>query len=136
MGAQPLTLAALALMVGSAAADTPARVVSVYDGDSIKVEAEIWPGLTWSGSVRVDGVDTPEIRGKCDAEKAAAVAARDFVAARAGDRVTLYDVQLGKYAGRVVARVQLDDGADLTHALIDAGHGRPYDGGKREGWCP
>ena len=29
-----------------------AAVVSVYDGDTFRVEADIWPGLVWLGSVR------------------------------------------------------------------------------------
>ena len=114
---------------------TPARVLSVYDGDTVKVEAAMWPGLTWTGSVRVQGVDTPELRGKCDGEKRKAVAARDFVRERVGNRVTLVNVRKGKYAGRVVARIRLADGTDLTELLIRARHGRPYDGGRRRGWC-
>ena len=114
---------------------TPARVLSVYDGDTVKVEAAMWPGLAWTGSVRVEGVDTPEIRGRCEGEKRKAVAARDFVRKQVGKRVTLVDVKKGKYAGRVVARIRLADGTDLTELLIRAKHGRPYDGGRRRGWC-
>ena len=40
------------------ALSVPATVTSVYDGDTIKVQAEIWPGFIWSGSVRVLGIDT------------------------------------------------------------------------------
>lgn len=120
---------------GTAGLQTPARVLSVYDGDTVKVEAAMWPGLTWTGSVRVQGVDTPELRGKCDGEKRKAVAARDFVSERVGKRVTLVNVRKGKYAGRVVARIRLADGTDLTELLIQARHGRPYDGGRRRGWC-
>ena len=114
---------------------TPARVLSVYDGDTVKVEAAMWPGLAWTGSVRVEGVDTPEIRGKCEGEKRKAVAARDFVRKQVGKRITLVNVKKGKYAGRVVARIRLADGTDLTELLIRAKHGRPYDGGRRRGWC-
>jgi endonuclease YncB( thermonuclease family) len=46
-----------------------AKVIKVYDGDTFTVEAYPWPGITAKASVRVDGVDTPEIRGKCEAEK-------------------------------------------------------------------
>ncbi|MCY4489224.1 MAG: thermonuclease family protein [Deltaproteobacteria bacterium] len=119
----------------AAGIQTPARVLSVYDGDTVKVEADMWPGLTWKGSVRVEGVDTPELRGKCDGEKRKARAARDFVRERVGKRVTLMDVKKGKYAGRVVARIRLADGTDLTELLIRARHGRAYDGGRRRGWC-
>ena len=112
----------------------PATVLSVYDGDTITVEARIWPGLTWMGSVRVRGVDTPEIRGKCAAEKAAAIAARNFVRNAVGDAVTLAGVAHGKYAGRVVADVVLSDGRNLATVLIEAGYA-PYEGGKRRAWC-
>ncbi len=120
---------------GAVGIQTPARVLSVYDGDTVKVEAAMWPGLTWTGSVRVEGVDTPEIRGKCEGEKRKAVAARDFVRERVSGRIALVNVKRGKYAGRVVARIRLVDGSDLTELLIQAKHGRPYDGGRRQGWC-
>ena len=107
----------------TAGIQTPARVLSVYDGDTVKVEAAMWPGLTWTGSVRVRGVDTPELRGKCDGEKRKAVAARAFVRERVGNRVTLVNVRKGKYAGRVVARIRLADGSDLTELLIRTRHG-------------
>ncbi len=61
-----------------------ARVVSVYDGDTLTVDAEPWPGLTARTKVRVAGVDTPEIRGKCQTEKDLAIRARDFVRATVG----------------------------------------------------
>ena len=63
------------------------------------------------------------------------MAARDFVRQKIGKKVMLFNVKKGKYAGRVVARVQLTDGNDLTTLLVEAGHARPYDGGKRKGWC-
>ena len=125
------TCVALASAALASEQRVPAAVLSVYDGDTITVEARIWPGLTWTGSVRVRGVDTPEIRGKCAAEKAAAIAARDFVL---GDAVTLAGVAHGKYAGRVVADVVLSDGRNLATVLIEAGYA-PYEGGQRRGWC-
>ena len=115
-----------------------APVVSVYDGDTFTVEVAVWPGFRWKGSVRVDGVDTPELRGKCEEEKRLAKAARDFVQELAlGTVVLLTDVGRDKYAGRGVAKVQLKDGRDLTELLIETGHGQPYDGmGVKPLWCP
>lgn len=46
-----------------------AVVKEAYDGDTLTVEASLWPDLVWTGNVRVLGVDTPEIRGECDQEK-------------------------------------------------------------------
>ena len=124
----PTTILLLALTV-------PATVTSVYDGDTIKVQAEHWPGHTWAGNVRVVGIDTPEIRGKCPEEKKLAIAAREYVKAILGIHILLHNVKLGKYAGRVVASVQIESGEDLAELLIEKGHARPYDGGARQGWC-
>ena len=123
------------------ALSVPATVTSVYDGDTIKVEAAVWPGITWTGSVRVLGVDTPELRAKCPEEKAAAVEAREFVKRTVGYHVTLHNIKLGKFAGRVLADVQIHERDtsrstdDLAELLIEQGHARPYDGGARAGWC-
>ncbi len=47
-----------------------ARVVSVYDGDTLTVDAAPWPGLTAHTKVRVAGVEVPaaglvSARGDC-----------------------------------------------------------------------
>lgn len=115
----------------------PARVLSVIDGDTILVRARIWLGQEVETRVRVAGVDTPELAGPCGGEREKARNARDFVVASIGDgTVALRDIQYGKYAGRVVARVLTADGADLARQLIRFGHGRPYDGkARRQSWC-
>ena len=113
-----------------------AKVIKVYDGDTFTVEAYPWPGLEAKVSVRIDGVDTPEIRGKCDAEKQKAIEAREFVKGLVlGETVFLKNVKHGKYAGRVVADVKLEGGGSLAQKIIDRGLGREYHGGRREGWC-
>ena len=55
-----------------------ATVISVYDDDTLTVNAYPWPGMTIRTAVRVNGIDTPEIRGLCDAEKELAKRARDM----------------------------------------------------------
>lgn len=69
------------------------RVVSVVDGDTIKVEAQVWPGWFWRGSVRLAGVDAPELRAQCREERRLALEALDFVEQQVGEVVTLVDVQ-------------------------------------------
>lgn len=103
-----------------------ATVVSVYDGDTMTVDVEIWPGLTWRGKVRVRGVDTPEIQTKSKREKRRALLARDFVRKRIGKTVYLENVKQGSFGGRVVATVRLRDGSDLAKVLIRKGHGKAY----------
>ena len=136
----------LVLMVAlSAAADkraavperVTAEVVSVTDGDTFRAVALVWPSVNVAVSVRIKGVDTPELRGRCKAEKVRAVRARDYVAKLLppGALVRLSEVRPDKYAGRVDARVTLADGRDLARLLIGTGLGRPYDGGRRGSWC-
>ncbi|MDE2889913.1 MAG: thermonuclease family protein [Gemmatimonadota bacterium] len=103
-----------------------ATVVSVYDGDTMTVDVELWPGLTWRGKVRVRGVDTPEIQTKSKAEKKRALLARDFVRERIGKTVYLENVKHGSFGGRVVATVRLQDGTNLAKVLIREGHGKAY----------
>ncbi|MDF1686062.1 MAG: thermonuclease family protein [Parvibaculaceae bacterium] len=121
---------------GLAGSIVPASVVSVYDGDTLTVDAFPWPGQTQRTSVRINGIDTAEMRGKCPLEKEKARAAKARTIELAGDAVTLVNIHLGKYAGRVVASVILQDGRDLATVLIDDGFARPYSGkGARKSWC-
>lgn len=107
-----------------------------YDADTIYITMPGLPGELSKMSVRVDGIDTPEIRGKCDEEKAAAIVARDYVISLLDGSETLLvcDPQWGKYAGRVLGSVIIG-GEDLTELLVAGGHGRRYEGGARDGWC-
>lgn len=119
----------------------PALVTGAYDGDTLTITAKLWPGLEWSGSVRVRGVDTPEIAGECDQEKRWAVASRDFVRDLLTDEtILLLQIEDDKYGGRVLAFVAyLSEGGDnllyLHQTLIDGNYGRAYGGGERGDWC-
>ncbi len=114
----------------------PARVLSVIDGDTLLVRARIWLGQEVETRVRMAGVDAPELAGRCGIERDKARQARAFaIAAIGGGPVVLREIQYGKYAGRVVARVLTADGADLARLLIQRELGHAYQGGKRQGWC-
>ena len=137
--AATLVVAASLIAAPLTAADYSWPVIAIVDGDTVKVDAgaNLPPELA-SLSVRLRGVDTPEKgwRAKCDAEKRAGRAATAFTeAAIAGaGSVLVRDPAWGKWGGRVVADLILD-GSSLSSALLETGHGRPYDGGKRRGWC-
>ena len=114
----------------------PAQVVGVVDGDTIVVKARIWLGHDVEIRIRLDGVDAPELKGKCESERLMALAARALMVKLAdGGRVVLRDIQYGKYAGRVVARVETPAGTDFSRALQEAGLGHAYDGRRRATWC-
>ncbi|SMF77521.1 nuclease homologue [Tistlia consotensis] len=118
-------------ILGPVAAD----VVSVYDGDTLTVRAHVWLGTTVETAVRLRGVDAPEIRGKCESERAAAIRARDTLRDLVGSVVELRRIEADKYGGRVDADV-FTDGKNVAADLVAAGLARPYDGGHRVGWCP
>ena len=111
-----------------------AIVISVHDGDTIKAWVYAWPGSIQTVSVRIRGIDTPEIKGKCGKERDQAQRARSMLKSIAAGAVTLRNVSLGKYAGRVIADVETLSG-DAGRFMIQSGLARSYRGGKRRGWC-
>ncbi|MCA8889052.1 MAG: thermonuclease family protein [Parvularculaceae bacterium] len=112
-----------------------AEVERVVDGDTVKVAARIWIDQRVSVSVRVAGVDAPELfRPACPAEKALAREAKAFVEEMLGDGgASLADIHNGKYAGRVVARVRNSAGDDVGEALLAAGLATTE--GAPDPWC-
>ena len=86
--------------------------------------------------MRIAGIDTPEIKGKCEQEKTIAKQARDIVRGilQKTQHIDLLDTERGKYF-RNVARV-LADGKDIGQTLLDRGMAVRYDGGtKNKEWC-
>lgn len=113
-----------------------AEVLKVIDGDTLRVRARIWIGQDVQTNVRLNGIDTPELRARCPAEREKARAARDTLRRLVGEApVTLSEVEPDKYGGRVRARVRTAAGADLAQTLIRAGLARPYHGERRGDWC-
>lgn len=109
-----------------------------HDGDTFRAEVAIWPGLTASVAVRVLGVDTPELsQPKCDAERAAALKARDFTQAwlQAAGTVYLTGVRADVYTGRVDANVFDPNGASLADALLAAHQAVPMGKKRTQDWC-
>ncbi len=144
-GAMALAAGVLAWPLSEAGAQdrlagpVPAEVLSVIDGDTIEVRAVIWLGQVVSTRVRLAGIDAPELRGKCARERTLAERARAYLLARLGGGgrawVRLRDIRYGKYAGRVLARVETAAGEDLGRSLMAAGLARPYAGRARASWC-
>jgi len=113
-----------------------AFVTSILDGDTFKVKAEIWPDITVETSIRINGIDTPEKgwRGKCKEEKKLGARATKWAKENLPEKVLICNIKNGKYAGRVVADVFINEDkyADL---IIAEGLAKPYDGGTKSDWC-
>jgi len=108
-----------------------------YDGDTIRFNLPGYPPIAGKDiRVRVNGIDTPEIKGKCKKEKYEAQQARDMVAdiLKGAEKITLKNMKRGKYF-RIAADVFVD-GENLADVLIEAGRAIKYDGGKKiHKWC-
>jgi endonuclease YncB( thermonuclease family) len=115
---------------------TVSKVISVYDGDTFRVDIDSLPPIVGKNiPIRLNGVDTPEIRGKCQYEKDLALEARDFVRNKLANakEIKLTKLQRGKYF-RVVADVYVD-GISLEQELLDNELAYKYTGGKKSSWC-
>ena len=108
-----------------------------YDGDTITFNLPgFHPIIGKKIGVRVNGIDTPEIRGKCDKEKYDAKQAKEMVAdiLKDAEQIVLRNMERGKYF-RIAADV-IVDGENLGDVLIEAGMAVRYDGGKKaHKWC-
>ena len=115
-------------------------VTSVYDGDTVTMEVLIWKGQKVEASIRLKGIDTPEMRGKCSAEKLLAIKARDFVRDLTLNKLTILEAipyegkADGKY-GRIIGTLYTPTGQNINQMLVDKGLAREYDAGKRQSWC-
>jgi len=110
-------------------------ITRVYDGDSLTASVPDWPLVVGSKiPVRVYGIDTPELNGKCAEEKEKALMAKTFTSNFVnGKLVTLKNIQRDKYF-RLLANVYVGNGS-LAESLINAGLARPYFGGTKASWC-
>ena len=116
---------------------TIAEVTSIYDGDTFRANIPDYPPIIGQHmGVRINGVDTPEMRGKCEQEKNLARTAKHYTetALRNAKTIELRNMQRGKYF-RIVADVYAD-GINIGDALVRDGLAVAYDGGsKAKDWC-
>jgi len=107
------------------------EVTRIVDGDTVDVDCG--GGVD---RVRLMGFDTPEsFRAGCASEAARALAAERYLTAKIARAARLDFAFQGRdrYDRRLaVMRV---DGRDIADVMIEAGHARVYDGGRRQGWC-
>ena len=111
------------------------QFVSNYDGDTITVNVPGWPPIIGQGiSVRIFGIDTPEMHDRRVSVHAVAVQARDLVHSMLSgvQSVEIRHVQRDKYF-RILAEVWVD-GVSVASELLRRGLARPYDGGTKMPW--
>ena len=112
-----------------------ARVVSVYDGDTLKAEIDLGMSITRTCSCRLAGLDTPELRAKTAEEKQSAVLARDRVRELVLDKpVIIQSLEKPDKYGRLLVKVWTLEGSCLNEILLSENLARPYDGGTKTHW--
>jgi endonuclease YncB( thermonuclease family) len=116
---------------------TGVEYVSCYDGDTCTVHIPTLPAIFGHRlAVRLAGLDTPELKGRCEWESYLGWVAKAMLNAkmRQAKHIVLHDVKPDKYF-RVDAIV-LADGVNLNQYMLESGLARPYAGGTRRSWCP
>ena len=114
----------------------PVEVLRVNDGDTFEARIHVWPGMQVTTKVRLRGIDAAEFNARCDEEYRLATAARDALQKLLSEGgVTIAQIGLDKYAGRVLAKVATRTTPDISEALLRTGLVRPYQGGRRDSWC-
>ena len=109
------------------------HVIKVYDGDTITVANKLpiyHCNDMFRFSVRLNGIDTPEIKGKNDDEKEAAKVAKNALSEKILHKyVVLKNVSTEKY-GRILADVYLGD-LHINKWMLDNRYAVSYDGGTK-----
>ena len=109
------------------------KVIKVYDGDTITIAnyLPIENSPLYRFSVRLSGIDTPEIKTKSKAEKELAIAAKNALSdLLLGKIVELRNVSNEKY-GRILCDVYLGD-LHVNAWMIEHKYAVAYNGGTKE----
>lgn len=107
-------------------------VVKVYDGDTITIISRLpySQSALYKFSVRLNGIDCPEIKGKTEYERECAkIAQSELEQLILNKQITLKNVKTEKY-GRILADVYLGD-LNLNQYMLDHELAVMYDGGTK-----
>ena len=112
---------------------TSGKVIKVYDGDTITIASKlpIRNSPVYRFSVRLNGIDTPEMRTKNQNEKEIAQKAQLYLSGLIMNKtVLLKDVQTEKY-GRLLAEVYIGK-THINKNMIANRYAVKYDGGTKQ----
>ena len=117
----------------------PILSYDVYDGDTVKAVIDQGWVTTKGFSIRVDGIDTPEVRTRNKLHKAAGLCAKALVAHWMSDQVDLMfaSTSRDKYAGRAVGQIYSFNDPDATLSrwlLAQEDVVKPYKGKRKLPW--
>jgi len=109
-----------------------AKVVSVYDGDTIRIVFPLNNKL-YKWNCRLCRIDTPELRTKNILEKKYGFQVRDKLRERILNK--LVNIKCGKFDkyGRLLIEIYLQE-ESINQWLIDNKYAFEYDGGTKKDW--
>ena len=114
--------------------EVEAKIVSVYDGDTVKA---IFPlnGILLKWNCRLTGIDTPEIRTRSTSEKQYGYIVRDKLREKILEKVVVLKCgKLDKY-GRLLVEILCDNKkCNINEWLINNKYAFSYDGGTKKSW--
>jgi micrococcal nuclease len=110
------------------------KIVRVVDGDTVDVDIDLGFNHWIHGErIRLFGVDCPECRSRDPKEKAAGLAAKDFIKRllHDGGTYTLTTKEKGKF-GRYLGVIMLSDRTSVNAALVSENLAVPYHGQSKQ----
>ena len=111
---------------------TDAKVVKVYDGDTVHV-VFLYMDKYYKWICRISNVDTPELRTKNEEEKKKGYEVRDKLRELIADKIVQLDChEFDKY-GRLLVDIKINE-TRVDEWLITNGYAKKYDGGTKEKW--
>ena len=99
-----------------------AKIISVYDGDTVTAIVDLGFGISAKIKVRLKGIDTPELRGSAE-EKARGIAAREFLRNQVLNKdivIQTFKDKKGKY-GRYIGTLWANE-INVNNLLVEQGH--------------
>ena len=115
---------------------TVLKVTSIYDGDTFRADIKDYPDIVGKRmSIRINGIDTPEIKAHCEKEKILARVAKQatVLMLRNAHTIELRNIKRGKYF-RIIADVYAD-GESVAEELKQKHLAVSYDGKTKIDWC-
>ena len=107
-----------------------AKVVKVYDGDTCTCVFDTFNMGLYRHQIRLNGIDTAEIKSKDADVKALALRTRDFVADLILNKIVQLTCEGSDKYGRILGIIRID-GVCINDLLIEKKMALPYDGGTK-----
>lgn len=110
------------------------KVVSVYDGDTVKIIFPLHETL-YKWNCRLSGVDTPELRTSCDEEKKYGYMVRDKLRDKILNKLVVVKCgEFDKYGRLLTTLICKEDQCDINEWLVQNKYAVKYEGKTKQSW--